>query len=91
MSEVIKEVCEARDDNALLGSEELPLSDDSFYSKTEFAEGPKPKTSERTCGCVSERCCPCFGRVGNMIVVCESKDKKGPCVLHLHNRITFLV
>lgn len=76
VAEVIS-ACEDEDSNTLLCEETeeglLPGCVPSF----EFATGKNPKG--RTCGLISSIACPecCCRRVGNMIVVCESKGKQG--------------
>ena len=50
----------------------------SNTSETEFAfaVGPKPRDGS-TCGPVHDVCCPTCPRVGNMIIIHETKDRNG--------------
>ena len=60
---------------ALVGSEDA--SDAPEWQPFEFAVGRRPRPND--CSACSRLCCPitCCPRVGNMIVVRESRDEQG--------------
>lgn len=70
LDEICTEICGEEDDTKLIGESDK----EEYCSPIEYAVGPEPE--HRTCAGCSSMCC-CFKRVGNMIVVHESKDKKG--------------